>query len=348
MNKFIQRFLLLINFIKSSSELGWKLIVLIGIVFWIIAFSVGFLSEELRWNSLSILSYVLIVCSFGLFTLKNPLIIEGLSLSTWILVGLICLFVASLWRDIATFIWMILPPLSAIIAAWPEFIGAGKKLENLRNEQRFKLLIWLLLHLIISCWINFNLIIQDWVQQYPSLLADNLSQSDFLVKIQPFSLPVTEGEKALNTMERQLNSQINGKPWSVAETWLNNPSQQEKLLAEAKKQISKVPEKKFWNFRTEVNPQKTGYNFLMIAEWHGPSYNPQGYLLKKVCQVNSITQQPTPANTNLRRVRRNNAKVATTPQGTVTAKPVKIAKLKCQSVTKQIIGQNQVKSSPRL
>ncbi|MFB2938646.1 DUF5357 family protein [Aerosakkonemataceae cyanobacterium BLCC-F154] len=352
MNKIIQiieKISALIIFIKSFGKLGWKIIIGLGILFWIIAFSIGLLAEDLRFNLFSILIYFVVVAIFAFFTLKNPLITVGVSLSTWMLVGLICLFVASLWQNIAPLIWLLMPPLSAIIAAWPSFLAADKKLKNLKNQQRFQLLIWVFIHLIVSCWINLSLIIQDWVQQYPSLLADNFTQSDFIVKIQPFSRPITEGEKVLNFMERQLKSQIDGKPWQVAETWLNNTNEIEKLLKEAKKEISGIPENKFWKFSTEVNTQKTGYNLVMIAEWQGPSYDPQGYLLKQVCQVNSETRQPTPANTNLRRVRRgNNTRVATTPERKVTAKPVKIANLECQSVSKQIIGQNRVKSSPRL
>ncbi|MGA9379438.1 MAG: DUF5357 family protein, partial [Phormidium sp.] len=320
---------------------------------------------------------------FGWFGFKNPLIVHGFSLSTWIFVELICLFAATLWLDFASFILIIWPALSAIIAAWPEFIAANKNLKNLSNEKRLKLLIWILFHLVISCWLNFSLIIQYWVSEYPSLLADDLSQSDFVVKIQPFSPPVTEGEKILKTMERQLKTQIDGKIWVVAESWLKDTNQREELLSEAKKQISGLAENDLWKLRIEVAAQKTGYNLSMIAEWQGPSSNPQGYLLKKVCQVRAglsrysvgvvrsmekptLTQQPTPSNTKVRRVRtNNNARVAKTV-GTglirpslypinslnkptlATAKPVKVANVQCQSVTKQIIGRNQLKTSPKL
>lgn len=340
-----------ITFLKLIRRFIWVILILISVFFWITAFFIGLVTDDSNLqNIFSALGYLVIVFTFGWFTYKNPLIVEGFSLSAWILVGLVCLFFASLLPNTAPFLWMIWPTLSAIFAAWPDFRAADNKIKNLSNEQRLKLLIWFLSHLVVSCWINFSLIIQTWILDYPSLLADDFSQSDFVVKIQLFSSPTTGGERVLNTMERQLKTHIDGKTWVLAETWLKNTNQPEELLAEAKKQISGVKEKELWKFRTEVTAQKTGYNLLMIAEWQGPSYNPQGYLLKKVCQVNSMTQQPTPANTNLgRRVRRNNnARVATTPQGRVIAKPVKVANVQCQSVSQQIIRENQLKTSPKL
>lgn len=350
MTKLLQSFARLINLIKPPRTFSWQTVILISIFFWVISFLVGLGCDNLRLqNIFSSLGCLAVIFGVGWFSLENPIIVQGFSLSTWIWVELVCLFVASWWLYLAPFIWMIWPALSAIFAAWPEFFIVRMKIKNLVNEQRFKLLIWILSHLVISCWIQFSLVIQDWVLQYPSLLADDLSQSDFVVKIQPFYRPISGGERVFNAMERQLKIQIDGKLWVVVESWLKNTNQREKLLAEAKKQISGVAEKHLWNFRTEVTAQKTGYNLLMIAEWQGPSYNPQGYLLKKVCQVNAVTRQPTPIKAKVRRIRKNNnARVATTPQVRITAKPVKVANIQCQSVTKQIIEQNQVKNSPKL
>ncbi|XWK88958.1 MAG: DUF5357 family protein [Phormidium sp.] len=343
MNKFIQKLLALVNLIKIPRTFSWQTVICLSIIFGIVAFLLGGLTGNLRLHNIfSFFGCLLILCGYAWFTIENPLIVQGFSLSTWVLVKVICLFMASLQPKIAPVIWMIWPALSATFAAWPEFIAAERKLKKLKNEQRFKLLIWLLSHFVISCWINFSLIIQDWVLQYPSLLADDLSQSNFVVKIQPFSRPTTGGERVLNAMEQQLKTKLDGKLWVVAENWLKDTNQLEKLQNQAKQTISRVKEKNLWKFRTKVAAQKTGYNLSMIAEWQGPSSHPQGYLLKKVCQVNPVTRQPTPLNSNLRRKRRkNNARVATTPQVTIPAKPVKIANIQCQSLSKQIIEKNQ-------
>lgn len=350
MNKLIEKFLRLANLIISPRSFSWKTLILFGLFFWIMALVFGGLIGNLRLqNIFSFWGCLVIVCGYAWFTVENPLIVQGFSLSTWILVEVLCLFLASLQPKNIQVIWMIAPVLSAIFAAWPEFMAAERNLKNLKNEQRFKLLIWLLIHLVISSWINFYLMIQYWVKEYPSLLADDLSQSDFVVKIQPFSRPTTGGEKVLNAMERQLKIQVDGKLWMVAENWLKNVNQLEKLQNQAKQRISRVQEKNLWKFRTKVTAQKTGYNLLMIAEWQGPSSHPQGYLLKKVCQVNPVTRQPTPVNSNLRRERRkNNASAATTPQVKITAKPVKVANVQCQSVSKEIIEKNQLRTSPKL
>ncbi|MFB2891408.1 DUF5357 family protein [Aerosakkonemataceae cyanobacterium BLCC-F50] len=350
MNKLIPNLLALVNLIKIPRTFSWETVIRLSILFWIVAFLLGGLTGNLRLHNIfSFLGCLVILCGYAWFTVENPLIVQGFSLSTWILVEVICLFMASLQPKLARLIWMIWPALSATFAAWPEFIAAEWKLIKLKNEQGFKLLIWLLIHLVISCWINFSLIIQDWVLQYPSLLADDLSQSDFVVKFQPFSRPTTGGERVLNAMEQQLKTKLDGKLWVVAENWLKDTNQLKKLLPQAKQRISGVKEKDLWKFRTKVAAQKTGYNLSMIAEWLGPSSNPHGYLLTKVCQVNPVTRQPTPVNNNLRRVRRkNNAQVATIPQVRIIAKPVKIAHVQCQSVSKEIIEKNQQKKSPKL
>ncbi|OKH33044.1 hypothetical protein NIES2119_24420 [[Phormidium ambiguum] IAM M-71] len=360
MNNFSKAFSPIINLFKPS-RFSWQTVIIISIAIWIVAGFFWLNGNLILQNRFAILGSVIVIIGFGWFTFENPLIIRGYSLSTWILVELICLFLASLLPELAPFILMLWPALSAIAAAWPEFIAADKKVKNLTSEKRLKLIIWLLFHLIISCWINFSLIIQDWISQYPSLLADNFSQSDFVIKIQPFSPSITEGEKVVNVMEQYLKNQINFKPWTLAENWLKNPNQQKKMLTQAKEAMIVVKEKDLWKFRTTVTAQKTGYNLSMIAEWLGPSYHPQGYLLKKDCQVSPVTQQPNPNNSNLRRSRRTNTRVMKTtgtglnkPSPNVnkptmtTAKPIKVANVQCQSVTKQIIEQNQPKSSPKL
>ena len=349
MNNLIQTIYQIINLIKPSRTFSWQTAILISILIWIIAALFGLSGNLILQNFLSLLGCLLVIIGFSWFTIENPLIVHNFSISTWILIEFICLFAAILWSTNAHFIVMVWPVLSAIFAAWPEFVAIKRNPEILSSEKRIKLLIWILIHLVISCWINFSLIIQYWVSEYPSLLADDLNQSDFVVKIQPFSRSVTEGERVLNAMERQLKIQIDGKLWILADIWLNEPNQGEKLLTKAKQDILGIKEENWWKFNTEVAAQKTGYNLLMIAEWQGPSYNPQGYLLKKVCQVNPVNRQSTPANNNLRRVRKNNnSRVATIPQGKITTKPVKVANVQCQSVTKQIIEKNQVKSSPTL
>jgi len=365
MNNLIKGFSQTINLIKQS-RFSWRTIILISIGIWVIAGFFWLNGNLILQNRFAILGSVIVIIGFGWFTWENPLIIHGYSMSTWILVELICLFAASVLPEIARFILMIWPALSGIAAAWPEFNLANRNIVNLATEKRLKLLIWILFHLIVSCWINFCLIIQDWVSQYPSLLADNFSQSDFVVKFQPFSRSVTEGEKVLNEMEQQLKNQINCKAWTTAQNWLNNPKNREKLLTQAKEGMVVAKEKDLWKFRTTVAAQKTGYNLSMIAEWLGPSYNPQGYLLRKDCQVIPVTQKPTPTNTSLRRLRRNNnPKVATTLESRlirqfpdrknslnkptrITGKPVKLANVQCQSVTKKIIESKQSKTSPKL
>lgn len=366
MNNFIKGFVEKINLIKPSRTFSWQTTILISIVIWIIAGVFGLNGDLRLQNRFAILGSIVVIVGFGWFTFENPLIVHGYSFSAWILVELICLFLASLLPDIAPFILMVWPALSAIAAIWPEFIKIDRKLTNLSSDKRLKLLIWILLHLIISCWINFSLIIQYWILQYPSLLADDFSQSSFVIKIQPFSPPFTEGERVLDSMEQQLKTQLNGKTWMVIENWLDNTKNREKLLTQAKETIVGVKEKELWKFRINLAAQKTGYNLSMSAEWLGPSYNLQGYLLKKDCQVKPVTRQPNRAKINLRRVRRNNnARVAKTikpgiirpspyPINTLnkptinTAKPVKVANVQCQSAIKEIIEKNQIKNSPNL
>ncbi|MFB2836801.1 DUF5357 family protein [Floridanema evergladense] len=336
MNKLIDNFLGLITLIKPPQTFSWQTLIYTSIFFWIIALLLGILTGNAKLqDTFSLLGCVIIISGYAWFTVERPFIVQGFSLSAWILVGVICLFITSVQPKFASFIWIVWPVLSAIVAAWPEFIAAGRKLNNLRNEQRFKLLIWFLIHLIFSCWIQFSLIIQGWILQYPSLLADDLSQSDFVVTIKSFSRPVTEGEKVLEAMERQLKTKLEGKSWVIAENWFRDTNQLEKLQNQAKQTLSKIEEKNLWKFNAKITDQKTGYNLLMVAEWQGPSSNPQGYLLKKVCQVNSVTRQPAPVNTKLRRERRNNnARVATASQVKITTIPVKVAKIQCQPVIK--------------
>jgi hypothetical protein len=358
MNRLNQNFVRLINFIKPPRTFSWQTLILVSILLWILALLFGYVGNNLTLhNFFSFLGCALVITGFAAFSLENPIIVQGFSLSAWIWGLSLCLFVASLNPKLAGFAWMIWPVLSAIFATWPELLAVKRKVKNLSSEKRLRLLIWLLCHLVVSCWIQFSLIIQNWVLQYPSLLADNLSQSNYVVKIQPFSLPNTGGELVLEAMERQITAQINGKPWAEVEAWLNDPIKVKKLEDEAKKQIERVKEKDMWKFSTKVSRQKTGYNLLIIAEWQGPSYNSEGYLLKKLCQANSVNQQPTSTNTNRRQVTRrevsalsrtNNRTKAPTAQVIPTVNTLKVAAVQCQAVTQEIVKPTQPQNTPSI
>lgn len=263
----------------------WKTPLLISLLFWITS-GLTVEDQELR-DFFAIFSWLFLTISLGWRTTQKPFIIQGISLSPWVVATLICLLIAeNLSPNLQYLALVIWPVLSICLAVMIHFFITGAKLEPSPPFVRPVFLILILSQVLLSCLLEFHFIIQNWLTQYPSLLAEDFSRSGFVINFAQPSLTRSRGIIIINLMEQQLRAKTNNKPWVLVEEWLINVNNGRVPLGEeAFKKLSKLPENPKWELRTEIVQGQSLYRIQLLAKWQGPSSFTGGYTLSKTCEV---------------------------------------------------------------
>jgi len=142
-------------------------------------------SEGINKEILVGLSLIFIAIGMLFFTKEKPLKFLGISVNSWAMSILICLLVFKLLAgEVTSWAWISCPPLAATIAAIPEFMESKNKFKIPAPEVRQKLVILFLSYLVLSCWLNFTFMIQEWLENDPSLMQQDFSKSSFVVKVE--------------------------------------------------------------------------------------------------------------------------------------------------------------------
>ncbi|NJR60893.1 MAG: DUF5357 domain-containing protein [Cyanobacteria bacterium CRU_2_1] len=224
-------------------------------------------------------------------------------LSPWISGALTCLAFYSLDFLIYTFrdtlvAW---PLFSAAIGAFPKFLKPGPTLKVPDDVGvRQDLVTLVLLAILYSCWFQFTFFVQDLLQQYPSLLADDFDRSQFVVRTNRQTIPTTNGVVILDNAEAAIRSKLNGRSWVNVQRWLRNideqvPSLNQQIKADTFGNPPRVGEAGLWQFDanyTDVSPEDV---LNLQAIWSGPSSKANGYILEKTCFISQAPVQITPA-----------------------------------------------------
>lgn len=318
-NLLLQFLINFVNRLKPPKIASWQTVILISVIIWLMAI---FTRENIQ-NTLIYLSWAFLIIGAIWFTIENPLYLGWVSLGAWFTGALICIFLFSHFgNSIAQLAFVAWPAITGAINILLYFIKPGKNFAIPSVEVRPKMIILWLSYLLISCWFQFNFFIHTWLAQYPSLIADNFSQSAFVVKIDYFSSPISRGETILDYIETSMRKEIDQKPWPQVEKWLLNTNQNfNKLAKQALQKSPNIKENNMWSFEAKFVPTKKGYNLQTIAKWRGLGSMPSGYDLKKSCQIIPVIQTP---------LRRFDS--ATNDRKTSTA--IVISQIECGSVTK--------------
>ncbi|HEY9849279.1 MAG TPA: DUF5357 family protein [Leptolyngbyaceae cyanobacterium] len=307
------------NRLQPPKIISWETFVLISIFIWLIAsFAKGNTQDGLVY-----LSWLFLIIGAVWFAVENPLYLAWYSISAWVTGALICIFLFSHFgNSITHIVFVAWPVIAGTINILLYFIKPDKSFVVPAIEVRQKLVILFLSYLLLSCWLQFTFFIQTWLQQYPSLVADNFSQSAFVVKIDLSYQATSRGEAILDYIEIEMRKQIENKSWPQVERWLLNTEQNiSKLAKQGLEQPPKVRENNMWSFEAKFLPTQKGYNLQTIAKWRGLGSLPSGYDLKKSCQIIPIIQRPVSRSDSANRDR-----------ATLTATVV--SQIQCDSVTR--------------
>lgn len=237
---------------------------------------------------------------------KKKLYLPGLDIKinygSWLTGALFCLALATnnfLLHDAQTMLiaW---PIVSVIIAALPRILKPGLDPKNLfRIPQdaatRQDLVLLLLIGLLFSCWFRFHFLLQEIIGQYPSILADDFSNSAFVSRINPRQFnqdnsAESRGITILNTAEELIRSQLNGQSWLEVQRRLRNieadmPRLEAESVAKAYEDALDAEERQFWRFNAVFADKLPDDILELQATWVGPSSQPTGYTLRKNCTV---------------------------------------------------------------
>lgn len=291
------------NFKKTVKPFSWHTALLLSLLAWLVYLLV---QDPGARQFVSLYGWFFLIIGTDWFFKddkddKKKLKIPGLKLmidyGPWITGALIVLAFYSnrvLIQDASTALvsW---PLVSAGVIAFPQFLKpdiAPKKsffTVPAKPNVRQNLIVVALLAGLFSCWFQFHFLLQNVLQQYPSIAADDFSQSAFVVRTNPFRPTSSGGTSLLNFAEAEVRENLNGRSWLEVQRWLRNIDTQTSALEDAIKQevygTTRSEESRFWRLNTKFEDAVPDDILTLQMRWVGPSSQDTGYSLEKQCFV---------------------------------------------------------------
>lgn len=284
------------NQLKPPQAFSWQTLVLLSVFSWCLSFltETNFVEEVLAWMGWFFLTFGI---AWGLWGTKLNIFFGWyIRPSPWVSGAMVCLLLFRGAEDnealpfpLALTIW---PLVSAAIAITPRlFPYLTFKLPN--PDLRQELTILFLVSLLMSCWFRFHFLLQDWIVRYPSILADDLNQSGFMIRVDNDEpLPEPQGIELLNELHDLLQQSLAGQPWPVAERWLLDRDENIRAFeAQVHRNQTRLEEDMHWRFQSLVptqQPRSNEYILDLRAIWNGPASRPGGYFLQRTCRVRQV------------------------------------------------------------
>lgn len=216
--------------------------------------------------------------------IKKGLTFNNIFIGPWITGALVCIFLfGSLGEGLTRPGFVCWPPISAVIAALPKFIQMGPtyKIPD-KPGDRQNLVLLMLTNLVLSCWLQLYFSTQNWIAQYPSLLASDLSKSAFVVRLNTTEPALPKGALILQQTCDIIQTELQGQSWSRIERWLLELDQQlESIAADVlDSQVPMIEEYALWQLQGKVVPS-TEYALKLFALWDGPTVDGNGFHLSE-------------------------------------------------------------------
>ena len=305
---------------------SWQTLILLSIFSCLMAALAGDFVRSL----LATCGWIFLIFGVGWFTTENPIKVGGLSLGPWITGILVSIFLFGEWLDERpSLLFISWPLISAAIASLDEFIQSGPRFKNPAPAGRQRLVILFLSNLIISCWFQLYFVIQGWLEIYPSLLANDFNQSNFVVRLGVQTTQAPTGVIILNQAEATLKAELEPRSWPEVERWLLTLKQQPTEFENAvMEQLPPSEENALWQLQTQILPDQPEYTLQMLALWQGPSSDLASHYLTKTCRVTQGENPP--------------ASTSPAPEAAVSAPPVPPASTSNNGLLAPSNGQNVV------
>ncbi len=273
---------------------SWQTFIYMSVFSWVLSyFATGYIKDIIAF-----FGWLFLIAGTAWYTTEDPLRVPGTFMPVGAVITgfLVSVFAFGSQQDVITSRTIIFwPTISALITAIPEFIEGNDtdaKARIPKPQDRQRIIILVASSMLLSCWIQFYFVMDNWLQQYPSLYADTFKRSTFVVRTEePLKIP-KNGVVILEELQPIVVEEIDQTPWSEVERWLlpQNVKPRVGTLGRGviQKNLSKYEEKEVWRVEPRVANTKSGYILDLLSIWIGPSSNPRGYYLKKSCRIEPL------------------------------------------------------------
>ncbi|MBN3879976.1 MULTISPECIES: septal junction protein FraD [unclassified Nostoc] len=271
---------------------SWQTFIYLSVFSWILSYcATGYIKDIIAF-----FGWLFLIAGTAWYTTEDPLRVPGTFMPVGAVITgfLVSVFAFGDQRDVITprtiVFW---PTISALITAIPEFIEGNDtdaKARIPKPQDRQRIIILVASSMLLSCWIQFHFVTDNWLRQYPSLQADTFKHSTFIVRTEAAVKIPQNGVVILEKLQPMVVEQIAERPWSEVEKWLLDAKQRVGNLGRGviQKNLSKYEEKELWRIEPRVANTKSGYILDLLSIWIGPSSNPRGYYLKKSCRIEPV------------------------------------------------------------
>ncbi len=277
---------------------SWQTPILLSLLAWVMSLPAGPLAREI----LAVAAWIFLIIGVSwIAASQEKLAIGTIPLWPWLTSALICLFLFGSQSDtVPSYAVVSWPIISAIIFTLLAFIERGTRFKIPDAAVRQQLIILVLSQLLVSCWLQFYFLLGTWLEEYPSLLADNFRRSAFVVSLAE-ELPEPEGGVLLlNQAERVFQERMENRPWPEVERWLvdirsDDPTLEafeEEVFRPLNSPLSPSRERELWHLRLNIVGQEDSYQMPLEAVWLGPtSMAGQVRVLQRTCEVSRVREQ---------------------------------------------------------
>ncbi|MGJ3249196.1 MAG: DUF5357 family protein [Elainellaceae cyanobacterium] len=216
--------------------------------------------------------------------IKIPLLSREFYPGAWVTAGVTCFFLFRLWnpewRALALISW---PLVAAIYDAIAKTISSivGKKWPE--PQVRQDLIISALLHILVSCWLGFYFLVQNWIEEYPPLRSSGsgLQESMFMVELDP-------QPEMLDIAEAVLRGRLAELPPPEARLRFADPQFIDQFINDVKRQVEQqLPGSQRVLDLEIILPISTNLDtpLRLQAFWQELESNGASYYLEKECQL---------------------------------------------------------------
>ncbi|NJK39208.1 MAG: DUF5357 domain-containing protein [Oscillatoriales cyanobacterium RM2_1_1] len=146
----------------------WKTLLLISVGIWLASLFIG--DQASFKNNLAMLGWILLTVGICWRTTYPPFVIGGIPLSPWITSTLICISIYAYNPTLAVKLW---PLLSAILLIVVDTLQVRMNTKSSFLFDRAQLILILLLHLLLVCWIELYLVGNQWYDWNSDFLENN-------------------------------------------------------------------------------------------------------------------------------------------------------------------------------
>ena len=271
---------------------SWQTFIYLSVFSWVVSyFAIGYIKDIIAF-----FGWLFLIAGTAWYTTEDPLRVPGTFMPVGAVITgfLVSVFAFGNQQDVITprtvVFW---PTISAIITAIPEFVEGNDtdaKARIPKPEDRQRIIVLVASSMLLSCWIQFYFVMDNWFQQYPSLQADTFKSSTIVVRTEERVKIPRNGAIILEKLQPIVVVEIADRPWSEVEKWLIDAKQRLGTLGREviQKNLAKYEEKDLWLVEPRVANTKSGYILDLLSIWIGPSSNPQGYYLKKSCRIEPV------------------------------------------------------------